>query len=203
MSYTLSLGTLGSPPPKRAGGGKDVFRLAVLADFWGRASPRRPRRTGDNLASRKPITVDVDNLDAVVKRLGINLTLPIARKMPPSKFPSLRWMIFIRIKSSTTSNSLAESPPFANVLKAAPPSPKPPQKSKAGSAWSRNPPHPNASPLRGAVIPVGGKLSDFACLMGQSSAPAAEASVNGPVRTRRRPARGSRQNTSRTNCLLP
>lgn len=177
MSYTLSLGTLGSPPPKRAGSGKDVFRLAVLADFSGRAS-RGALETGDELASRKPITVDVDNLDAVVKRLGINLTLPIGAEDAAIEIPIASMddfhpdQIFDNVELfggiSALRQRLKSSSTFAKAAAEV-------------QSWLGLEPEsssPKRQPARGAVIPVGGKLSDFACLMGQSSAPAAEASVN-------------------------
>src|SRR4029453_19172815 len=76
MKYTLHLGAMKSTLPARAAGGKDVFRLAVLGDFSGRASGGQ-LATGAELAKRKPLVVDVDNLDEVVQRLNIKLTLPI------------------------------------------------------------------------------------------------------------------------------
>jgi Type VI secretion system, VipA, VC_A0107 or Hcp2 len=76
MKYTLNLGTMKSTLPTRAVGGKDVFRLAVLGDFSGRASGGQ-LAIGAELAKRKPIAVDVDNLDDAVRRLSIKLTLPI------------------------------------------------------------------------------------------------------------------------------
>src|SRR5215211_5396641 len=76
MKYSLNLGALKSTLPARAAGGKEVFRLAVLGDFSGRASGGQ-LATGDELAKRKPLAVDVDNLDDMVKRMNIKLTLPI------------------------------------------------------------------------------------------------------------------------------
>ena len=73
MSYELSFGTA----PQRA---RRVearrFRIAVLGDFSGRAGRCEPQ-VGEALAARKPQRIDIDNLEDVVERLGIELRLPI------------------------------------------------------------------------------------------------------------------------------
>lgn len=76
MKYSLNLGALKSTLPARAAGGKEVFRLAVLGDFSGRASSGQ-LEVGGELAKRKGLAVDVDNLDELVGRLKVKLTLPI------------------------------------------------------------------------------------------------------------------------------
>lgn len=177
MTYTLSLGTLGSPPPKRAGGGKDVFRLAILADFSGRAS-RGALETGDELASRKPITVDVDNLDAVVKRLGINLTLPIGADDGAIEIPIASMDDFHPDQIYDNVELFGGISALRQRLKSSSTFAKAAAEVQTWLGLEPEAPAPKRQPARGAVIPVGGKLSDFACLMGQSSAPAAEASVN-------------------------
>ena len=55
---------------KVAGGGP--FRLAVLGDFSARANAGR-LETGKDLARRKPLRVDVDNIDQVIERLKITV----------------------------------------------------------------------------------------------------------------------------------
>src|SRR5258708_10936699 len=52
------------------------FRLAILGDFWGGATKGR-LEVGDDLARRKPLRVDVDNIDKVMQRLNISLSLPM------------------------------------------------------------------------------------------------------------------------------
>ena len=76
MSYSLNLGVMKGALPARAAGGKEVFRLAVMGDFSGRALSGK-LETGDALAKRKPMSVDVDNLDQIVQKTGIKLVLPI------------------------------------------------------------------------------------------------------------------------------
>ena len=76
MTYSLNLGVMKGALPARAAGGKEQFRLAILGDFSGRALSGQ-LETGADLAKRKPISVDVDNLDDVLARKGIKLMLPV------------------------------------------------------------------------------------------------------------------------------
>ena len=76
MGYEFNFGAVGSVPPARAGKGSEVFRLAILGDFSARAN-RGEVAVGDDLAARKPLRVDVDNLDDVLQRLGVKLQLDI------------------------------------------------------------------------------------------------------------------------------
>jgi EvpB/VC_A0108, tail sheath N-terminal domain/Type VI secretion system, VipA, VC_A0107 or Hcp2 len=75
MKYAVNFGRL-AQRPRTASPGK-TFRLAVLGDFSGRANEGQ-LETGATLAGRKPLRVDVDNLDATVQRMGLQLHLPIA-----------------------------------------------------------------------------------------------------------------------------
>ncbi|HVY17421.1 MAG TPA: type VI secretion system contractile sheath large subunit [Rhodopila sp.] len=72
MQYEVSFGRIGNV--KRVAPGP-AFRLAVLGDFSGRANAGIVQ-TGSDLAGRKPIKVDVDNLDTVIERL--DLTVQVA-----------------------------------------------------------------------------------------------------------------------------
>lgn len=75
MPYEVSFGTLATSAPPPAPGQK--FRLAVLGDLSGRANAGK-LETGAALASRKPIKVDVDNIDTVLERFALKLDLPLA-----------------------------------------------------------------------------------------------------------------------------
>jgi type VI secretion system protein ImpC len=57
------------------------FRLAVLGDFSGGANRGR-LEVGADLARRKPIRVDVDNIDKVIGRLGIKVQVDISGEGP-------------------------------------------------------------------------------------------------------------------------
>ncbi len=74
MKYEVSFGRLGGGTRPAASGKK--FRLALLGDFSGRANAGL-LETGADLAARKPIRIDVDNLDDVIAGMEINLSLPL------------------------------------------------------------------------------------------------------------------------------
>ena len=71
MDYAVSFGRIGKRDRAEPG---PAFRLALLGDFSGRAGAGVVE-TGDKLAGRKPIKVDVDNLDQVVERLAPKVAL--------------------------------------------------------------------------------------------------------------------------------
>ncbi len=73
MQYDVSFGRIGNA--KRAAPGP-AFRLAVLGDFSGRANAGI-LETGAKLAARKPLKVDVDNLDGLIERLKISVSVPV------------------------------------------------------------------------------------------------------------------------------
>ena len=71
MDYAVSFGRIGKRDRAAPG---PAFRLALLGDFSGRAGAGVVE-TGSALAARKPIKVDVDNLDQVVERLAPKVVL--------------------------------------------------------------------------------------------------------------------------------
>ena len=75
MRYEVSFGSISRAPRAASAGAK--FRLALLGDFSGRANAGR-LETGAALAARKPIKVDVDNIDQVIERMQLSLALPLA-----------------------------------------------------------------------------------------------------------------------------
>ena len=74
MQYDVNFGTLSGKP--RAAAPNTKFRLALLGDFSGRANAGQAE-TGEALARRKPIKVDVDTLDDVLARMKLSLTLSL------------------------------------------------------------------------------------------------------------------------------
>jgi type VI secretion system protein ImpC len=74
MQYDVNFGTLSGKPRTAAPGTK--FRLALLGDFSSRANTGQAE-TGEALARRKPIKVDVDTLDDVLARMKLSLTLSL------------------------------------------------------------------------------------------------------------------------------
>ena len=55
----------------------DTFRVALLGDWSGRAN-RQAVATADELATWRPRSVDRDNLDETMTKLGVRLSLPIS-----------------------------------------------------------------------------------------------------------------------------
>lgn len=75
MPHEVNFGRLDKAPPV-ATGAAAKFRLALLGDFSGRANAGTVE-TGAALAGRKPIKVDVDNLDTVLAKMKLSLALPL------------------------------------------------------------------------------------------------------------------------------
>jgi len=76
MTHAINFGSAakaGAAPARRAPG---KLRLAVLGDFSGRAN-RGLLDKGEALARRKPIKLDVDNIEDVLARFAPVLTLPL------------------------------------------------------------------------------------------------------------------------------
>lgn len=76
MNYEVNFGTLAKL--SRAAPGP-AFRIAVLGDFSGRANAG-VMETGAKLAARKPLKVDVDNLDALLERLAPEIKVPVGEE---------------------------------------------------------------------------------------------------------------------------
>lgn len=57
---------------------RNRFRMAIFGDFTGRAA-RGLMETGDALAARKPILLDVDTVEDVIESFAATLTLPIGK----------------------------------------------------------------------------------------------------------------------------
>src|SRR5581483_5499965 len=177
MAYEVNFGSMRAaasrPAPRKSGS----FRMALLGDFSGRANSGK-LDTGGALAARKPLKVDCDNLDAVLKRFGVKLRLPLGPDgavielavnsmddlHPDQLFnnlPIFSEMAGLRQRLKTPST-------FAKAAKEL--------QAWAGTKAVRT---PRFRP-RGASIPANGKLSDFARLIGaptvvaKSSTPIAE-----------------------------
>jgi type VI secretion system ImpB/VipA family protein len=169
MTYSLQLGVMKSPLPSRAASGKEVFRLAVLGDFSGRAAAGK-LETGDQLAARKPIVVDVDNFDAVLKRMNIKLKLPLGDAGSGVEIPlgslddfhpdQLYDNVELFSGLAGLRQRLKTKSTFAKAAAEV--------QSWLGTAVEAD--ERPAVKARGSVVPVGGKLSDFARLIGRPAA---------------------------------
>lgn len=161
MSYQVNFGDLtvakAAPPPRK----NRPFRLAVLGDFSARAH-RGEGQTGDELAARKGLRVDCDNLDEVMARLYIRLNLP----------PAGGEEIAVASLDDLHPDQLYDNlPVFAELsgllqrLKSSAMFPKAAQEMQRWPGLGVAP-EPAPRPLaRGRDVPVDGKLSDFAALL--------------------------------------
>lgn len=166
MNYQVNFGRL-------AGGARaadsSVFGIALLGDFSGHANAGK-LETGDELAARKPHRVDVDNVDDIVGRMGLNLCLPVGEEggaveveigsmddfHPDELYENVEAFAELSAlrkrlqKASTYESAAAEVRGWA---------------SEPGEAKRLRP------KARGAAVP-NAKLSDFARLMGAATATA-------------------------------
>jgi type VI secretion system protein ImpC len=151
------------------------FRLAVLGDFSARANRGR-LETGKDLARRKPLRVDVDNIDQVIERLKIEVSLPMAEgavEFPIACMDDFHPdQIYEKVELFSAMADLRRRLTSKSSFSSA---------AKDLVAWRDAP--PPAAPTfvprrpRGATVPRGGKLSDFAALIGEPSAPPSAADV--------------------------
>ena len=74
MRFRMNLGRLAIAT--RETRASEVFRLGILGDFSGRAN-RGLLEKGADLAERRPLIVDIDNLDDMLQRLEIQLQLDL------------------------------------------------------------------------------------------------------------------------------
>jgi type VI secretion system protein ImpC len=151
------------------------FRLAVLGDFAAAANTGR-LETGGALARRKPLRVDVDNIDQVIERLKITMTLPLAEgaiEYPITCMDDFHPdQIYEKVELFSSMADMRRKLTSKSAFPAA---------QKELIAWrdAPEPPQPTFVPRRprGATVPIGGKLSDFAALIGQPSAPESAADI--------------------------
>jgi type VI secretion system protein ImpC len=167
MAYELNFGSMrvGGSKPNAKKTGK--FRIALLGDFSARANSGK-LDTGAALASRKPLKVDCDNVDATIKRLAVKLRLPMGVdgavvEVPVNSMDDLHpdqlysnLPIFGEL--SGLRQRLKTQSTFAKAAKEV--------QSWSGVKITR----PARTRPRSAAIPVNGKLSDFARLVGAPTA---------------------------------
>ena len=76
MRYTMNFGHLATDSKPRAAYGGVPFRIALLGDFSGRSNAGRCD-AGEALARRKPIKIDVDNIEEILHRFSPTLQLRV------------------------------------------------------------------------------------------------------------------------------
>ncbi len=180
MQYEVNFGRLGRAPRAVATGPGTKFRLALLGDFSGRANAGTVE-TGAALASRKPLKVDVDNLDTVLARQKLSLALPLAEDGGTVAVPigsmddfhpdQLAENLDLFSQLRDLRRNLASRTGFDRAAKQV-------------LSWGGQAPlpHPRRR-ARGAAVATDRKLSDFARLVGRpSTAEAAEAEADDLIR---------------------
>jgi type VI secretion system protein ImpC len=175
MQYQVNFGTVSGEIAHEARSSSAPFRIAVLGDFSARAN-RGELETGADLAGRKPLKVDVDNLDDMIERLGIELVLPVGEEgasvevaltciddfHPDELYDNLD--IFSEL--SGLRQRLNNSSTFDGAA----------QELMSWGAEGGKKKKKKRAKARGAVVPVNGKLSDFAELVGRPTSGAGEES---------------------------
>src|SRR5882724_5281885 len=169
MAYEVNFGTMRVATSKPATKKTGKFRIAMLGDFSARANSGK-LDTGAELGSRKPLKVDCDNVDATIKRLGVKLRLPLGADGGMVEFAinsmddlhpdQLYSNLPIFSELSGLRQRLKTQSTFAKAAKEV--------QGWAGVKIAR----PRRPLARSSAIPAGGKLSDFARLVGAPTAPA-------------------------------
>ncbi len=178
MQYQVNFGTVSGEISHQARSSSAPFRIAVLGDFSARAN-RGELETGADLAGRKPLKVDIDNLDDMIERLGIEFVLPVGEEgasvevaltciddfHPDELYDNLDIFSELsglrqRLNNTSTFDSAA-------------------QELLSWGAEGGKKIKKNRAAARGAVVPANGKLSDFAELVGRpTSATREESSID-------------------------
>lgn len=183
----LNFGIIGADATGKPVAAGAPFRLAVLGDFSAGANKGR-LETGAALAKRKPLRVDVDNIDQVIQRLKITVSLPMAGE-GAVEFPIASMddfhpdQLYEKVELFEAMADLRQRLTSKSGFAAA---------AKEMVAWRAEPAprsHAGHRRPRGATVPRGGKLSDFAKLIGQPSAPpsAAEVAIDDLLKSAVRP----------------
>lgn len=179
--WTPDFGSLDKPAPTWAA--KRPVRIAVLGDFSGGAARGR-LQTGADLARRKMVPVEFDNLEQTLARAQVKLALPLAEGEggagvevefadldafhPDALYRELAVFKALADLRKRLSNSATFAKAAAEVQ----------AMSGAGKPVSRG----GRKRSRGAAPAAGGKLSDFARLTGIAPQVATDAPVDEMLR---------------------
>jgi type VI secretion system protein ImpC len=182
MQYDVSFGTLGKAAAPPAAGQK--FRLAVLADCSGRANAGR-LATGAALGAARPIKVDVDNLDDVIAKMRLTLSLDLTGDGQTVAVPIGGMDDFHPDQLAESLDVFAELTMLRRNLGSKTGFDRAAKQVLSWGGGSPLPPPPRQA--RGATIAKDCKLSDFARLTGRApvqagAAEAAEHSADALVR---------------------
>jgi type VI secretion system ImpB/VipA family protein len=165
----MNFGFFGGKSGARAATTGSPFRIALLGDFSGRANSGK-LDSSEALAARKPIRVDVDNFDKIFAKMDVKLQLPLGEDGSGIEIPlkSLEDFhpdqLYENVELFSSLADLRRRLQSKNQFAAA-------AQELQGWLGEGLAPLPKADPrARAASLPKGGKLSDFASLMGRPSA---------------------------------
>lgn len=178
--WTPNYGNLDASPPSWAA--KRPVRIALLGDFGAGAAAGR-LDSSDDLARRKPRSVEFDSLDDALSQQDITLTLPIGAKRggvavpiadlesfhPDTLFRELELFKKLNDLRKRLNNTATFEKAAAEVAKLAG------TKHKASRAG-------RGVRARGASPAAGAKLDDFARLTGRSSVPDSAGGIDALLR---------------------
>ncbi|HND52259.1 MAG TPA: type VI secretion system contractile sheath large subunit [Pirellulaceae bacterium] len=168
MRIEMNFGAVKSPPPANAVP-TTRFRMVILGDFTARAN-RGELVVGDDLAKRKPVRVDVDNLDDILGRWNPSVQLPLGKDegaltVAVSNMDDFHPdQLFTNLELFTELSGLRRRLKNTATFAAA---------AKEVQAWSGVEDEEAFTPApkraRGAAMPIG-RMSDFAQLVGRPAA---------------------------------
>ena len=172
----ISIGSpVGAPAVNRLSDTK--FRIALLADFSGRAN-RGHVASGEDIANQKPIVVDFDSIDEAIARFQPRLRIPVGGGESFLDF-AFNQLDDFHIDSVFESHDVIDS-----VLGIGRRIGRSVEKAmKLFNKWGDRPVPPvNSSPARGIAIPEVAAFSDFASHVSQPTVPAtAVTAETGPL----------------------
>jgi type VI secretion system protein ImpC len=175
MAYEVNFGSMRVGASRPAARKSGSFRIALLGDFSARANSGK-LEIGPALAARKPLKIDCDNLDAVLKRFAVKLRLPLG---PDGATVELAVNSMDDLHPDQLYNNLPIFSEMAGLRQRLKTPSTFAKAAKEVQAWAGVKPVRRARfRPRGASIPANGKLSDFARLVG---APTAVAKTTTPI----------------------
>ncbi|HVJ51652.1 MAG TPA: type VI secretion system contractile sheath large subunit [Aliidongia sp.] len=174
----MNFGFFGGKSGAKAATTGSPFRVALLGDFSGRAN-RGELASGTALSDRKPIRIDVDNIEKIFAKLNISLQLPLGEDGAGIEIPLKSLddfhpdQLYENVELFSALSDLRLRLNSKNQFAAA-------ARELQGWLGDDLAPLPKAGTrARATNLPKGGKLSDFAALIGKPrSADAGDASVD-------------------------
>jgi hypothetical protein len=154
----------------------DPFRLAILGDFSARAA-RGLLETGEALAGRLPVKLDIDTLDPVIEGFGVTLDLELGEGGPHVQ---LELATLDQLHPDELYDNLHVFEELAGLRRALERGTVPPGTLEKLRAAGADVPKPKAAggPARGTSVPGDRTISEFEALIGGGVEPRAPSPVD-------------------------